>query len=112
VEAQTLRVMSGSAQSRAVVAINGSGAVEVGSLRGDLRVANADGVRVANFGAGNSIELRLEQGRDTAILTGCVAKTGRAYVMRDEVSAVLVELRGAEMASQSAKHVQVTGQVV
>jgi hypothetical protein len=112
VEAQTLRVMSGSAQSRAVVAINGSGAVEVGSLKGDLRVANAGGVRVANVGAGNSIELRLEQGRDTAILTGCVAKTGRAYVMRDEVSAVLVELRGAEMASQSGKHVQVTGQVV
>jgi hypothetical protein len=112
VEAQTLRVMSGSAQSRAVVAINGSGAVEVGSLRGDLRVANADGVRVANVGAGNSIELRLEQGRDTAILTGCVARVGRAYLMRDEVSAVLVELRGAEMASQSGKHVQVTGQVV
>jgi len=112
VEAQTLRVMSGSAQSRAVVAINGSGAVEVGSLRGDLRVANADGVRVANVGAGNSIELRLEQGRDTAILTGCVARVGRAYLMRDEVSAVLVELRGAEMASQRGKHVRVTGQVV
>jgi hypothetical protein len=112
VDAQTLRVMSGSAQSRAVVAINGSGAVEVGSLNGDVRVNNADGVRVANIEPGNSVSLRLEQVRDTAILTGCVAKAGRAYLMRDEVSAVMVELRGAEMASQSGKHVQVIGQVV
>ena len=111
-EARTLGVMLGAAESRAVMAVSETGAVEVGSLKGDLRVANADGVRVANVGAGNSVELRLEQGRDTAILTGCVAKTGRAYLMRDEVSAVLVELRGAEMASQSGKHVQVTGQVV
>jgi hypothetical protein len=111
-EARTLRVMPGAAESRAVVAIKESGAVEVGSLHGDVRVTNADGVRVANVEPGNSVALRLEQGRDAAILTGCVAKAGRAYLLRDEVSAVIVELRGAEMASQSGKHVQVTGQVV
>jgi hypothetical protein len=112
VEARTLRVMPGSAGSRAVVAIGDSGAVAVGSLKGDLRVANADGVRVANVEAGNSVELRVEQGRNMSILTGCVARAGKTYLMRDEVSAVMVELRGAEMASQSGKHVQVTGQVV
>jgi hypothetical protein len=112
VEARTLRVMPGSAGSRAVVAIGDSGAVAVGSLKGDLRVANADGVRVANVGAGNSVELRVEQGRDMTILTGCVARTGKAYLMRDEVSAVMVELRGGAMAAQTGQRVQVTGKVV
>ena len=54
------RCASCSAGSRAVVAIGDSGAVDVGSLKGDLRVANADGVRVANVGAANSVELRVE----------------------------------------------------
>jgi hypothetical protein len=112
VEARTLRVMVGSAESRAVVAIGDSGAVEVGSLNGDIRVTNTDGVRVANVGPGNSVELRVEQGRDTTILTGCVAVAGSVYLMRDEVSAVTVELRGAEMAAQTGKRVQVTGKVV
>jgi hypothetical protein len=112
VEARTLRVMPGSAGPRAVVAISDSGAVEVGSLKGDLRVANADGVRVANVGAGNSVELRVEQGRGMSILTGCVARAGDAYLMRDEVSAVMVELRGDAMAAQTGQRVQVTGKVV
>jgi hypothetical protein len=112
VEARTLRVMLGSAGSRAVVATGDSGTVEVGSLKGDLRVANADGVRVANVGAGDSVALRVEQGSDTSILTGCVARAGGAYLMRDEVSSVMVELRGAEMAAQTGKRVQVTGKAV
>ena len=111
-EAHTLRVMPGSVGSRGVVAIGDSGAVEVGSLKGDLRVANADGVRVANVGAGNSVELRVEPGKDTSILTGCVARAGNAYLMRDEVSAVMVELRGAAMTAQTGQRVQVTGKVV
>jgi hypothetical protein len=112
VEARTLRVMLGSAGSRGVVAIRNSGAVEVGSLKGDLRVANADGVRVANIGAGNSVELHVGQGRDMSILTGCLARAGIAYLMRDEVSAVMVELRGDAMAAQPGERVQVTGKVV
>src|SRR5260370_17950863 len=43
VEAQTLRVMSGSAQSRGVVGINVSGLVEVGSVKVDGRVSDTDG---------------------------------------------------------------------
>lgn len=65
VEARTLRVMLGSAESRAVVAISESGTVEVGSLNGDVRVTNANGARIANVEPGNSVELRSEQGRDT-----------------------------------------------
>ena len=58
-EARTL-CASCSAGAQAVVAIGDSGAVDVGSLKGDFRVANADGVRVANVGAANSVELRVE----------------------------------------------------
>jgi hypothetical protein len=95
-----------------VVAIGDSGAVEVGSLNGNIRVTNADGVRVANIENGNSVALFVEQGSDASILTGCVAQAGKGYLMRDEVSAVMVELRGAEIAAQNGKRVQVTGKVV
>ena len=46
-EARTLRVMPAVAKSHAVVGISDSGSVEVGALNGAVRVANADGVRVA-----------------------------------------------------------------
>ncbi len=111
-EARTLRVVLGSAKSRAMVAISEAGAVEVASLNGEVLVANADGVRVANVGSGNSVELHLAQNRDTTILTGCVAQRGSAYLMRDEVSAVTVELRGAKMAAQTSQRVQVNGKVM
>jgi hypothetical protein len=104
--------MLGSTGSRAVVAIDDSGAVEVGSLDGNIRVTNADGVRVANIENGNSVALFVEQGSDASILTGCVAQAGKGYLMRDEVSAVMVELRGAEIAAQNGKRVQVTGKVM
>ncbi len=111
-EARTLRVMAGSAGSRAVVAIGDAGVVEVESIEGNIRVANADGVRVANVGVGSPVALGLERGGGPSILSGCVARDGKAYVVRDEVSAVSVELQGMEMGAQTGKRVQVTGKVV
>jgi len=110
-EARTMRIMLGSAGSRAVVAAGDSGALQVASLEGDVHITNADGVRIANVEAGNAVGLRLEQRSDTSILTGCVVQAGNNFLMRDEVSAVTVELRGAEMAAQAGKRVEVTGKV-
>jgi hypothetical protein len=111
-EARTVRVMLGSAGSRAVVATDDSGAAKVGSLNGNVRVMNVEGVRVANVEAGNAVALRAEPGSDASILTGCVARGGKAYLLRDEVSSVMVELRGAEIGAQNGKRVQVTGKVL
>jgi hypothetical protein len=110
VQARTLRIMLGSAESRGVVTM-GDSVVEVASLNGEVRVTNADGLLVARVQTRRPVELRPEQGRDGSVVTGCVAKAGRAYTMRDEVSAVTVEVRGAELAAQTGKRVQVMGKM-
>ena len=111
IEARTMRVTLGAAGARAVVANGGSGTVEVAAMGGRIRVANADGVVVANVAAGRSIDLRLGQAKDAAVLTGCLAQAGGQYLLRDEVSGITVELRGAEVAKQVGHRVEVTGSV-
>jgi hypothetical protein len=64
---------------------------------------------VANVAAGRSVDLRLGQAKDAAVLTGCVTQAGGLYLLRDEVSGITVELRGAEVAKQLGQRVAVTG---
>jgi len=112
IEARTMRITLAGAGARALVAIGGSGAVEVEALGATIRVANTDGVLVANVAAGRSVELRLGETKDAAVLTGCVAKSGGLYILRDEVSGITAELRGDQAAKQVGRRVEVTGSVV
>jgi len=111
VEALALRVRLASAHSQAVVAINAGGVVEVGALDGAVRVTNADGVVLAEVEAGHSADLRWADARDATILTGCVSRVSQWFVLRDEASAVTVELRGGEVRTNIGKRVQVTGSI-
>jgi hypothetical protein len=111
IEAGTMRIAPAKPQSRAIVAIGLSDVVEVAALGAAVRVANADGVLVANVPAGRSLEFRLGQRREQAMLTGCVVKADRAYLLRDDVSEITVELRGPEVAGKVGQHVQIAGTV-
>jgi hypothetical protein len=112
IEARTIRVLLSKPGARAVVTAGMSGEVEVAALGAAVRVANAEGVAVANVAAGHAVELRLGQTSEASVLTGCVVKEGASYTLRDDVSAVTVELRGQEVASQVGQRVQVTGAIV
>ena len=112
IEARTMRVALAAPGARALVAMGNSGIVEVAALGAAVRVANADGVVVANVTAGRSVELKLGQTKDAAVLAGCVTKAGGLYLLRDEASGITVELRGADVASQVGQRVEVTGSVV
>jgi hypothetical protein len=112
IEARTIRVLLGKPGARAVVTAGMSGEVEVAALGAAVHVANAEGVAVANVAAGHAVELRLGQTSEASVLTGCVVKEGASYTLRDEVSAVTVELRGQEVAKQVGQRVQVTGAIV
>jgi hypothetical protein len=111
IEARTMRVTLGAPGARALVANGSSGTVEVAALAGPIRVANADGVPVANVAAGRSVDLRLGQAKDAAVLTGYVVRARGLYLLRDEVSGITVELRGAEVAKQVGHRIEVTGSV-
>lgn len=112
IEARSLRIAPASAGSRAVVEIRDAAAVEVGALEGEAHVTTSEGVMVANVETGRSVELRLEASQDASTLTGCVSRAGRSYVMRDEVSAVTVELRGPEVNSTVGRRVELKGSIV
>jgi hypothetical protein len=112
IEARTMRVTLGTPGARALVVSGSSGTVEVATLGGPIRVANADGVPVANVAAGRSVDLRLGQAKDAAVLTGYVVQARGLYLLRDEVSGITVELRGAEVAKQVGHRIEVTGSVV
>lgn len=109
IEANSIRVSLAKASARAIVSVGVSGVVEVAALGGMVHVENAEGVAVANVAAGRAVELRLGQTSEAAMLTGCIVKTGTTYVLRDEASAVTVELRGAEIANNVGRRVQVSG---
>lgn len=111
-EARGIRVSLAKPSARAIVSLGDSGVVEVASLGGTVHVANAEGVTVANVAAGQAVELRVGQTSEAATLTGCVVKAGAAFTLRDEASAVTVELRGADVASDVGERVQVNGTIV
>jgi len=111
IEARSIRVSLGKS-ARAIVSIDAAGVVEVAALSGMVHVENAEGVAVANVAAGRAVELRLGQTSDAAMLTGCIVKNSTAYTLRDEASAVTVELRGADVANDVGRRVQVSGAIV
>ncbi len=109
IETRGIRVSPAKPGARAIVSLGAAGEVEVAALGGTVHVANAEGVVVANVAAGRAVELRLAPTSDAAILTGCLVKNGSVYTLRDEASAVTVELRGADVASSAGQRVQVHG---
>lgn len=112
IEARTIRVSLAKPGARAIVTVGASGEVEVAALGAIVHVANAEGVAVANVAAGHAVDLRLSQTSEASVLTGCVVKEGGTYTLRDEASAVTVELRGHDVANQVGQRVQVTGAIV
>ena len=109
IEARSLRILPVSLESRAIVSVRDAG-IEVGALTGDVQVKNAQGITVAQLSPAQTVELRPDHGMNATVLTGCVSKIGKRYVLRDEVSGVTVELRGPELRQSMGKRIQITGQ--
>jgi len=109
IEARSLRISPVSLESRAIVAMRDA-VVEVGALAGDVQVKNAQQIAVAQLSPAQSVELRPDQGASASVLTGCVSKMGKTYVLKDEVSGVTMELRGPELSRNMGKRIQITGQ--
>ena len=96
IEAGTLRVALASPESRAMVSMRDSGAVQVGALSGEVQVRNGQDVMVARVDTGRPVELRPDSSGGS-LVTGCVSRLGKSLVLQDEVSGVTVELRGKEL---------------
>lgn len=108
IEAGTLRVALASPESRAMVSMRDSGAIQVGALNGQVQVRNGRDMLVARVDTGRPVELRADSSGGS-LVTGCVSKLGKSLVLQDEVSGVTVELRGKELNNYLGKRIQVTG---
>ena len=110
IEALSLRVSQASPAAKAAVTVQDGGAVEVGAPQGDVNVTNQEQVLVARVSEGRSVQLKPQQAASSAFaLTGCVSRLTSSFMMRDEVSGVIVELRGADVHKQIGNRVEITG---
>jgi hypothetical protein len=108
IEVKTLRVNLASPESRAMVSMRETGAVQVGALNGEVQVRNGHDVMVARVDTGRSLDLRPDSAA-ASLVTGCVSKLGESLVLQDEVSGVQIELRGNGLNTYMGKRIQVTG---
>ncbi|HVP48846.1 MAG TPA: hypothetical protein VMT32_19770 [Bryobacteraceae bacterium] len=111
IEARTLRVAPAAAGSRAAVTVQNSGVIEVGSLSGQLEVRNSLDVMVARVTPAHAVELHPDAS-GASLVTGCVSTTGKRLVLADEVSGVMIELRGGKLDDYAGKRIQLSGQAV
>jgi hypothetical protein len=110
IESLSLRVSQASPAAKAAVTVQDGNAVEVGAPQGDVSVTNKEQVLVARVGEGRSVQLKPAQAASSEFaLTGCVSRLTSSFMMRDEVSGVVVELRGADVHKQVGNRVEITG---
>ena len=110
IEARALEVVPARPESRAVVSMRDP-AIEVGALNGEVQVRNARGILIARVSPARAVELQPDLG-GASLVTGCLSKLGNRIILEDEVSGVIVELRGEKLDAYAGKRVQLTGQAV
>ncbi|MCP5113126.1 MAG: hypothetical protein GY953_20035 [bacterium] len=91
--------------------------VQVASAKGTLRVYDARGIQIANVIAGGDVlAFSLQEGgaAPPSSLIGCLLKKSGKYVVYDQTTRILVELRGdeARMEQEWGNRVQVIGTTV
>jgi hypothetical protein len=115
IEALALRVSPAAPEASAKVA-RLADRIEVAALAGAVRVTNFAGVTLASLEAGRVLEFTPQPvvAAAPSTVTGCVLKTGSAFILTDEVSGVTVEVRGSgiDFPLYVAKRVQAAGRLV
>jgi hypothetical protein len=109
-EARTLRIEPRDSKAVAQVRLRGADTVLVAAIHGRVRVFNNAGLVVADVVPGVAMSFVPQAGAiDASSLTGCLSKKGAAFVLTDEKSGVIVELRGPNLAENAGKIVAVSG---
>jgi hypothetical protein len=110
VQANTLKI-NADQNSSATIGLHGK-VVEVAALAGNIHIFNAGGVNVANLLPGDAVNLQPQESGASApsSLTGCVTKTGDAFLLTDTTSKVKVVLHGQNLTA--GQKIQVSGRLV
>lgn len=108
VEARSLRVTAVEAEAHIDVAMDGRGSVSVAARAGSADVRNAAGVLIARVLPGEGIAFDPAP-PGVVQLAGVLNRRGPVFLLTDDVTHVVAQLRGANLAALVGKHVSVTG---
>ncbi|MEO8049971.1 MAG: hypothetical protein ABI833_06100 [Acidobacteriota bacterium] len=109
VSAGNLAIRSASGSSRLRVAWLAGGAVEVTALSGAARVANRAGLVLASIPAGRRMNFAVQAALGVVTRTGCLLSKDGRFLMQDQNTQEVVEVRGNDLAPQVGNRVTVTG---
>ncbi|MCW5983266.1 MAG: hypothetical protein KIT09_34565 [Bryobacteraceae bacterium] len=114
IEANGFRVFSEDRNASARVAVKDANLIQVAALRGNVRVATANGLMLAAVPAGTALEFDGDKAGASAptAITGCLSQHDDHYLLTDETAKLTVELQGEGLKNEVGHRVAVTGVVV
>ena len=109
VNAGGLAVRSATGASRVRVAWLAGGTVEVTALSGAARVANRTGLVLASIPAGRRMDFALQAATGAVTRTGCLLYKDSKFLLQDQNTQEVLEIRGDNLAAQVGNRVTING---
>jgi hypothetical protein len=85
------------------------GAVEVATLTGTARVASRTGLVLASIPAGRRMDFAMQAATGVVTRTGCLLSKDGRFLLQDQNTQEVLEIRGNDLAPQVGNRVTVTG---
>jgi hypothetical protein len=111
IEARSLRIIPSAPNARARVALRDGNFVQVASASGRFRVHNAAGVLVSHLDPGYALEFEPQitgPGAPSSFV-GCLLRKDGKFVLYDQTTRMIVELRGEGFEKEVGNRVQANG---
>lgn len=111
IEAASLRIAPVSAETAGRVVRQGEKTVQVGVAQGSVRVYNSAGVLVANVFPGSPLEFepQVVSAAPPSSFAGCLLRKQDKWILYDQTTRIIVELRGTGFDKEWGNRVQVIG---
>ena len=109
VTAGGLAIRSASGASRVRVAWLAGGSVEVTALSGAARVASRTGLVLASIPAGRRMDFAMQAAAGVVTRTGCLLSKDGRFLLQDQNTQEVLEIRGNDLAAQVGNRVTITG---
>ena len=109
VTAGGLAISSAAGTSRVRVAWLPGGAVEVMALTGTARVASRAGLVLASIPAGRRMDFAMQVAAGVVTRTGCLLSKDGRFLLQDQNTQEILEIRGNDLAAQLGNRVTITG---
>jgi hypothetical protein len=109
VTAGGLAIRSAAGASRVRVAWLAGGAVEVTALSGAARVANRTGLVLASIPAGRRMDFAMQAASGVVTRSGCLLYKDGKFLLQDQNTQEVLEIRGDDLAAQVGNRVTITG---